>query len=206
MELFFRLSLSFQSLIRLYPYITKSRPIVRAREGERAIPSLCGSRYPTPSLQWGRRDGNRILHSTWEKGFSERRDTHNTTGSYPIYMSVCMELNNSVGHDKARNKAPPLSAKIDPESQTVECRKNGPLSACPCDGSPSSFWGRLLKKWQRHWCEKRFHQAFSRTSCKITSPIRREESGMYPCFFSNEPESCRDQQNYLWLVRYVLNF
>ncbi|XP_055948841.1 cell adhesion molecule Dscam2-like isoform X4 [Argiope bruennichi] len=172
----------------LPPTITESRPIVRAREGERVFLPCVGQGYPTPSYRWGRRDGDRITSFHLGERILQKdgiliiqQAAIQDTGVY-----VC-ELNNSVGQDKAETKllvSAPLSAKIDPESQTVDVGKMATLS-CRVMGHPvhSVVWLKNGSPLVANGPIK----LVSRDILQI-NPIRREDSGMYQCFVSNDQE------------------
>ncbi|CAL1270596.1 unnamed protein product [Larinioides sclopetarius] len=172
----------------LPPTITESRPIVRAREGERVFLPCVGQGYPSPSYRWGRRDGDRITSFHLGERILQKdgilviqQAAIQDTGVY-----VC-ELNNSVGQDKTETKllvSAPLSAKIDPESQTVDVGKMATLS-CRVMGHPvhSVVWLKNGSPLVANGPIK----LVSRDILQI-NPIRREDSGMYQCFVSNDQE------------------
>ncbi|XP_054713433.1 cell adhesion molecule Dscam2-like [Uloborus diversus] len=172
------------------PTISEPRPVlIHARESEKVFLPCIGQGYPEPSYRWGRRDGDRI--SSFHHGdrllhkdgiLIIQHAAIQDTGVY-----VC-ELNNSVGQDKSETKllvSAPLSAKIDPESQTLDVGKMATLS-CRVMGHPvhSVLWlknGRTLVTGGSV-------NLVSRDILQI-NPVRREDSAMYQCFVSNDQES-----------------
>nr|XP_042901563.1 Down syndrome cell adhesion molecule isoform X2 [Parasteatoda tepidariorum] len=172
----------------LPPTITESRPIIHAKESERVFLPCVGQGYPQPSYKWGRRDGDRInsfhladriLHK--DGVLIIQQAAIQDTGVY-----TC-ELNNSVGQDKAETKllvSSPLSAKIDPESQTVDVGKTATLS-CRVMGHPvhSVVWLRNGNTIVANGPIK----LVSRDILQI-NPVRREDAAVYQCFVSNDQE------------------
>ncbi|GFQ94464.1 down syndrome cell adhesion molecule-like protein Dscam2 [Trichonephila clavata] len=172
----------------LPPTITESRPIIRARETERVFLPCVGQGFPNPTYRWGRRDGDRVTSFHLGERILQKdgiliiqQAAIQDTGVY-----VC-ELNNSVGQDKAETKllvSAPLSAKIDPESQTVDVGKMATLS-CRVMGHPvhSVVWLKNGSPLVANGPIK----LVSRDILQI-NPIRREDSAMYQCFVSNDQE------------------
>ncbi|XP_035223674.1 Down syndrome cell adhesion molecule-like protein Dscam2, partial [Stegodyphus dumicola] len=170
------------------PTITESRPVIRAREFDRVVLPCVGQGYPHPTYRWGRRDGDRvtsvrlgerILHR--ESLLILQRAAIQDSGVY-----IC-EMNNSVGQDKAETKllvSAPLSVKIEPQTQIVDVGKMATVS-CHVMGHPvhSVVW---LKNGNPVITGAPI-QLVSRDILQI-HPVRREDSGMYQCFVSNDQE------------------